>query len=218
MKTLFNLPKKVIFCKKCVMSNQRPASVPEFRHTRNRDGAKYMKIDSKGVCDACNQAATKKLIDWDERERELKDLLDKHRSNNGQYDCLVPGSGGKDSVFQAHILKYKYGMHPLTCTWPPILYTDYGFKNFKNWINIGGFDNLSYNQNGKAMKLLTKLSIENLLHPFQTFILGHAFRKDWVRVCMPVNLEGIDHRRFVEGRTVLEQNGSGFYFYKGAAT
>ena len=63
-------------------------------------------------------------------------------------------------------------MNPLTVTWPPILYTDYGYKNFKNWIDIGGFDNISFNRNGKVMKLLTKLSIENLYHPFQTFILG----------------------------------------------
>jgi N-acetyl sugar amidotransferase len=84
---------------------------------------------------------------------------------------LVPGSGGKDSAFQAHILKYKYGMNPLTVTWPPILYTEYGYQNWKNWID-SGFDNISFNRNGKAMKILTKLSIENLYHPFQTFILG----------------------------------------------
>lgn len=98
-------------------------------------------------------------------------MLDKHRSKHGSYDSLVPGSGGKDRAFQAHILKHKYGMHPLTCTWPPILYTDYGYKNFKNWID-SGIDNISFNRNGKTMKLLTKLSIENLFHPFQTFILG----------------------------------------------
>jgi len=172
MKTYFNLPEKVIFCKRCVMSNQRPASVPEFRHLRNREGAKYMQIDDEGICDACRQAESKITIDWDERELELKDLLARYRKNDGQYDCLVPGSGGKDSAYQAHILKYKYGMHPLTCTWPPIMYTEYGYQNFKNWIEIGGFDNLTYKQNGKAMKLLTRLSIENLLHPFQTFILG----------------------------------------------
>lgn len=170
--TYYNLPSKVVFCKKCVMSNQRPASVPEFQHTRNRDGAKYMHINEDGVCDACSQAEIKLSIDWGDRERELKDLLDKYRSNDGSYDCLVPGSGGKDSAYQAHILKYKYGMNPLTCTWPPIMYTDYGYSNFMNWIKIGGFDNITFNQNGKAMKLLTRLSIENLFHPFQTFILG----------------------------------------------
>ncbi|XXK22866.1 N-acetyl sugar amidotransferase [Arenicellales bacterium nBUS_48] len=172
METYFNLPSDVFFCKKCLMSNQRPSSVPEFRHTRNRDGAKYLQFDSDGVCDACRQADTKNSIVWQDREKELIDLLNRHRKSNGDYDCLVPGSGGKDSAFQAHILKYKYGMNPLTCTWPPILYTDYGLQNFRNWIEIGGFDNITWKQNGKVMKLLTKLSIENLLHPFQTFILG----------------------------------------------
>ena len=172
MKTYFNLPEDVIFCKKCVMSNQRPASVPEFRHNRNRDGAKYMNINDDGICDACKQSEAKEAIDWKERERELEDLLDRHRRNDGKYDCLVPGSGGKDSAYQEHVLKYKYGMNPLTCTWPPILYTDYGFRNFRNWIEIGGFDNITYKPNGKMMKLVTRLSIENLLHPFQTFILG----------------------------------------------
>jgi len=57
-------------------------------------------------------------------------------------------------------------------TWPPLLYTDYGYKNFKNWIEVGGFDNITFKQNGRVMKLLTRFSIENLLHPFQTFILG----------------------------------------------
>ena len=46
MNTLFNLPKKVIFCKKCLMSNQRPASIPEFKHVKSREGAKYLNIDS----------------------------------------------------------------------------------------------------------------------------------------------------------------------------
>ena len=172
MKAFYNLPEQVIFCSQCVMSNQRPASTPEFLHTRNRDGAKYLQIDENGICDACHHSAIKENVDWKEREDELITLLDKFRRNDGRYDCLVPGSGGKDSVFQSHILKYKYGMNPLTCTWPPALYTDYGYQNFKNWIQIGGFDNLSFNQNGKVMRLLTRLSIENLLHPFQTFILG----------------------------------------------
>lgn len=172
METYFNLPEKVVFCNRCVMSNQRPASVPEFRHTRDREGAKYMHIDEDGVCDACRQAESKESIDWEERERELIDLLDRYRRKDGRYDCLVPGSGGKDSAYQAHVLKYKYGMNPLTCTWPPILYTDYGYRNFRNWIEIGGFDNITYKPNGKVMKLLTRLSIENLLHPFQTFIFG----------------------------------------------
>ena len=174
METLFNLPNKIVFCKKCVLSNQRPSSVPEFKHIKSREGARYLNIDDKtGTCDACAVAEHKdNNINWSQREKELSILCDKHRSKNNDYDCIVPGSGGKDSVYASHILKYQYGMNPLTITWPPILYTDYGYKNFRNWIEVGGFDNLTIKPNGKVMKALTKLSIENLLHPFQTFILG----------------------------------------------
>lgn len=167
----YGLPAEVKFCTKCVMSNQRPTSAVEFKHTKESK-KNTMHFDEHGVCDACRTAETKELIDWNKRDEELLKLLDKYRKNDGSYDCIVPGSGGKDSAYQAHVLKYKYGMNPLTITWPPILYTEYGYKNFKNWIDVGGFDNLSFNRNGKVMKLLTKLSIENLLHPFQTFILG----------------------------------------------
>ncbi len=161
-----------MFCSRCVNSNQYPTSIPEFIHKVDRKDAKYVFFDQDQVCDACKQNDLKKNINYDQREKELVKLLDKYRKKNGDYDCLVPGSGGKDSAFAAHILKHKYGMNPLTCTWPPILYTDYGYKNFKNWLEIGGFDNISFNQNPKVMKILTKLCIENLLHPFQTFILG----------------------------------------------
>jgi N-acetyl sugar amidotransferase len=167
----YGLPSEIRFCKKCVMSNQRPISAPEFKHSANSN-KRTINFDKEGVCDACRYSESKQNIQWAKRENELLQLLDKHRRNDGHYDCIVPGSGGKDSVYASHILKYKYGMHPLTVTWPPILYTDYGYKNFMNWIVMGGFDNISFNRNGKVMKLLTKLSIENILHPFQTFILG----------------------------------------------
>jgi N-acetyl sugar amidotransferase len=172
VKTYYNLPEKVIFCKLCVMSNQRPASVPEFRHTRQRDGATYMSIGEDGICDACKQSQVKDSIDWEERERELLELLSRYRRTDGGYDCLIPGSGGKDSAFQAHVLKYEYGMNPLTCTWAPTLYTEYGYENFKSWIDKGGFDNLTFNQNGRVKRKLTELAVRNLFHPFQPFILG----------------------------------------------
>ena len=167
----YGLPREVKFCRKCVMSNQRPVSEVEFMHTINTK-KRTMNFDEHEVCDACRANEQKERINWETREQELVQLLDKYRSKDGSYDCLVPGSGGKDSAFQAHVLKHKYGMNPLTVTWPPILYTEYGYENWKNWIDIGGFDNLSFRRNGRAMKLLTKLSIENLMHPFQTFILG----------------------------------------------
>jgi hypothetical protein len=153
------------------MSNQRPASSVEFKHTKTHVH-RPLNIDTVGICDACKVADSKEKIDWQKREQELVRLLDKYRRSDGGYDCIVPGSGGKDSCYAAHVLKYKYGMHPLTVTWPPILYTDIGLKNFRSWIEVGGFDNITFKPNGRVHQLLTRLSIENLLHPFQTFILG----------------------------------------------
>jgi len=170
-KTFYGLPSDVFFCKKCVMSNQRPTSSKEFEHNI-KSKKQTIAFDQEGICDACRAAEKKDLINWEDREKKLIKLLDKYRSNDGSFDCLVPGSGGKDSAYQAHILKYKYGMNPLTYTWPPIMYTDYGYENWKNWIEIGGFDNITYKPNGRVMKKLTRLAIENIFHPFQTFFFG----------------------------------------------
>ena len=135
MKNLFNLPEKVIFCSKCVYSNQRPASIPEFLHKPDREGARYLKMKkisnkkNEYICDACVVSEMKEKINWSKREIELEKLLDKHRSKNGDYDCVVRAV--VKTVFMLLTYKYKYGMNPLTVTWPPIIYTYYGYQNFK---------------------------------------------------------------------------------------
>lgn len=168
----YGLPGDVAFCRSCVISNQRPSSAVEFAHTRNSKKS-TIHFDEEGVCDACRYAEAKAgAVDWEERERALLDLCDQYRSRNGSYDCLVPGSGGKDSVFAAHVLKTKYGMHPLTVTWSPHLYTDVGWRNFQAWLHKGGFDNYLFTPNGIVHRKLTQLAFRNLLHPFQPFIFG----------------------------------------------
>lgn len=167
----YGLPRQVVFCRRCVMPNQRPCSSVEYRHTA-RQKHRTLHFDEEGVCDACRVAELKERIDWKQREQELLQLLDRHRRHDGEYDCIVPGSGGKDSAYAAHVLKDRYGMHPLTVTWPPLFYTDIGWKNFRSWIEVGGLDNITFKPNGRVHALLTRLGIENILHPFQTFILG----------------------------------------------
>jgi N-acetyl sugar amidotransferase len=167
----YGLPKEITFCVSCVNSNQVPVSEVEFKHTI-KTVKKAVQLDTNGVCDACKFAEIKANgIDWKQRELELRELCDKHRSTDGSYDCIVPGSGGKDSFMQSHILKYKYGMNPLTITWAPHMYTDWGYKNFMAWLN-SGFDNILITPNPLVHRLLTRLSVENLFHPFQPFILG----------------------------------------------
>ena len=169
----YGLPEKIIFCKKCVISNQRPNSAIEFKHT-TESKKKTIHLDESGICDACKAVEHKASIDWENREKQLIELCDKHRKNDGSYDCIVPGSGGKDSFYAAHILKYKYGMHPLTVTWAPHIYTQWGWKNFNSWIH-SGFDNFLCTPNGKTHRLLTRLAVENLFHPFQPFIFGQKY-------------------------------------------
>ena len=170
--TAYGLPSKVIFCKSCVISNQRPSSTIEFRQ-KIAEAKNTIDFDSESVCSACRFNETKNLdINWEQRERNLLALLEKHRKGDGNYDVIVPGSGGKDSAFTSHILKYKYGMNPLTVTWAPHKYTEIGWKNFENWIHVGGLDNVLFTPNGRLHRYLTQQAFLNLLHPFQPFIIG----------------------------------------------
>jgi N-acetyl sugar amidotransferase len=170
-KAFYGLPQEVMYCKKCVISNQRPNSAVEYKHTKESKKATIY-FDENGICDACNFAIKKNtVIDWADREKQLRELCDKYRKNDGSYDCIVPGSGGKDSFYASHILRNKYGMHPLTVTWAPHVYTDWGWKNFQSWIHAG-HDNYLMTPNGKVHRLLTRLSTELLFHPFQAFMFG----------------------------------------------
>ena len=59
----------------------------------------------KRVFNACRYAERKKKVDWKKREEEFAKICDKHRSKDGNFDVIVPSSGGKDSGFTAHTLK-----------------------------------------------------------------------------------------------------------------
>jgi len=154
----YALPRQVVFCQKCVVSNQRPR----------------ITFDEHGVCSACRYAEYKRTnVDWKARERELTDLCDRFRRSDGSYDVVVPCSGGKDSGFVAHQLKYRYGMNPLCATWAPLLATAIGRKNLDNFI-AAGFDHILGTPNPKVTRLLTRLSFLHLGDPFQPFIYGQT--------------------------------------------
>ncbi len=172
--SFFGLPQDVNFCSECVISNQRPSSTIEFLNSITAK-KEVISFNDKNICSACEYNKIKKTIDWEQRHAELKNIcyqIKKNRKNTTDYDCVIPGSGGKDSAFTAHILKYKYGLNPLTVTWAPHLYTNIGWKNFESWIHVGGFDNILFTPNGKLHRHLTRLAFLNLLHPFQPFIIG----------------------------------------------
>lgn len=154
----YKLPTEVRYCKKCTVSNQRPR----------------ITFDEHGICSACNYAEYKRNhVNWKHREQELIDLCNRYRKNNGNYDVIVPCSGGKDGSFVAHQLKYKYGMNPLTVTWAPLRPTEIGRRNLDAFID-SGFDNILGKPNGKVTRRLTHLSLLHMGDPFQPFIYGQT--------------------------------------------
>ena len=207
IKTLYGLPRKVIFCKKTLISNQRPTSSIEFYHNK-KSKKKTLFIDKNQISDSWKYSRRKKKINYKKREKELLNLLEKYRSNNRHYDCIVPGSGGKDSCYATHILKYKYGMNPLTVTWPPILYTNYGKINFNNWLSESRVDNISAKRDEETMKILTKLSIENLMHPFQTFMLGQKIFAAKMALKYKIPLVFFGENEAEHGNPIADNNSS----------
>ena len=86
--TNLGLPKDVQFCKKCVISNQRPSSTVEFKSNSQTKKA-TIDFDEDGVCSACRYAEQKERhINWSAREEQLQKLCDKYRSKTGGYDVV----------------------------------------------------------------------------------------------------------------------------------
>ena len=154
LEAYFGLPKKIKFCKECSISNQRPNSAVEMKN-KNKN-KKTIAFNEVGVCSACSFNSDKKDIDWKEREEKLFELLEPYRSLDGSYDVLVPSSGGKDSAFAAHMLKYKYKMNPLAITWAPNMFTNACLRRF---IIKDYFGTLSLLQRRLCTSLLQKKKI-----------------------------------------------------------
>jgi len=151
------LPTEIRFCRRCVVSNQRPR----------------IHFDEQGICGACRYAEVKKSgIDWQSREKELREVCKEYRRSDGRFDVVVPASGGKDSSRVAHELKYRYGMHPLTVTWAPFEYTPEGYVNFRNFIKVGGLNNIMAWPNGRLHRKLSRIAFEALGDAWQPFTYG----------------------------------------------
>jgi len=90
--TPYGLPSTVQYCKKCVISNQRPSSVVEFKNSPS-DIKPTISFNEEGICSACQYHEQKvKHVDWKTREEDLLKLLDRFRKNDGSYDVVAPGS------------------------------------------------------------------------------------------------------------------------------
>jgi N-acetyl sugar amidotransferase len=113
-----------------------------------------------GVCSICRQVEYKEgQIDWEGRKRDLTELIESHRGQN-DYDCLVPFSGGKDSVWTLYYLMKEYKVKPL------VVRFDHGFlrpnlnDNTTKVLRNLGADFLSFTPNWKVVQ---KLMLQSFL-------------------------------------------------------
>ena len=147
--------KKVFWCKNCLNMSTRPR----------------LTFDERGWCSACQWMDEKKTLDWNKRHRELELLLDKYRSKDGGFDCIVPVSGGKDGSYIAYKLKHEYGMNPLTVTSRPPLSLELGDRNLTEFVR-SGYDHIHVTANEHAMRVLNKVGFIEKGFPYYGWLIS----------------------------------------------
>jgi N-acetyl sugar amidotransferase len=117
-------------------------------------------FDENGVCSICKQVEFKsEKIDWGKRKKDLSELIESHRGKY-DYDCIVPFSGGKDSVWTLYYLMKEFKIKPL------VVRFDHGFlrpnlnENTINVLRNLGADFISFTPNWKVVQ---KLMLQSFL-------------------------------------------------------
>ena len=136
---------KIKYCRCCVMPETKPD----------------LFIDPEGVCSACRYFEHRKIIDWDQRARELREVTDRYRSKDGQsYDCIIPVSGGKDSTFQT-IRMLELGLNPLCVTATTDMLSELGRYNLEN-IKRLGVDHIEVSTNPVVRRKINRLALRQI--------------------------------------------------------
>ena len=116
-------------------------------------------FDADGVCNVCRQHEYKKeKIDWESRGRELAELFNQYRGK-GDYDCILPFSGGKDSTFTLYSVVREYGLKPLVVSFDHGFYRPTVEENKWRALRRLGADVLRFTPNWKVVR---KLMLESL--------------------------------------------------------
>jgi N-acetyl sugar amidotransferase len=118
-------------------------------------------FDNDGICAACNSYRGRKLVDWNQREREFNEIIKRVRATStSKWDCIVPVSGGKDST--AQVLKVlEIGLRPLCVTSSTCDLSELGRKNLDN-IKRLGVDHLEFSPNPIVRAKLNRIGLEQV--------------------------------------------------------
>ncbi len=143
-----------------------PQSLKELRYCvrccmpETQEGIEF---DEMGICQACQSSEQKMHINWVERERELRKILDNAKAGAGNnYDCIIPISGGKDSVYQLHVLVNVYGLKPLAVTFSHNWYSETGEYNLQNALKEFNVDHILFTPNRGLVDRIARKSLESI--------------------------------------------------------
>jgi len=137
------------YCKNCLYPETKPD----------------LHLDQNGICNACNFVHVKDSTDWNSRKNELTQIFEKYRNKDGtNYDCIIPVSGGKDSTYQAYVVKEDFGLNPLCVSFHLPEMTEIGRKNIENLKNLG-FDCLEFTPNPEINYKMEKIALMELGDP-----------------------------------------------------
>ena len=182
---------EVKWCNNCLNMSTRPR----------------ISFDSRNWCNACQWMEEKKTLDWTKREKELKSLLERNRSENGGFDCLVPVSGGKDGSYVAYSLKEKWGMNPLTVTIRPALSLPIGDQNLFNFIQ-SGYNHIHVSVNPIALDVVNKIGFIDKGFPYYGWLIAihTAVIKVAINFNIPLIFYGEDGEIEYGGSTASKDN------------
>jgi tRNA(Ile)-lysidine synthase TilS/MesJ len=72
---------------------------------------------------------------------------------------LIPISGGKDSVYQLHVLVKEFGMRPLAVTFSHNWYSATGMLNLFNWLETFDIDHIMFTPKRSQVNKLARKSL-----------------------------------------------------------
>jgi N-acetyl sugar amidotransferase len=116
-------------------------------------------FDSDGICSVCRNSELKDTVNWQSRKKELDLIADQHRGN-GPYDCIVPFSGGKDSVWTLHYVVNVLKLKALVVSFDHGFYRPNLISNRERVLKRLGVDSLIFTPN---WKLVQKLMLQSFL-------------------------------------------------------
>jgi hypothetical protein len=121
---------------------------------------KDITFDAEGVCNHCRKYE-KDFHEWDKiktrREKEFVTILEKARSLNRSYDCLVPLSGGKDSTYVLYLCTRVYNLRTLAATLDNGYLSGPARENIRNALASCNADHIFYKINRKNSSALFRV-------------------------------------------------------------